>query len=250
MGMKFLISIILMVFTYSSWSISIVGDDAYPPYSFKDKGQVTGIYADIIQQALGSMKDRSSIVAMPWKRGLSGLETKGIDALFPPYLRPKQRPYMSYSTDILNETLVIVCNTKVSGRLKNFPEDYKDIRLGNNAGFSPGKNVDEAVEKKIIKLYEAKGMTANLKKLINNRINCYVNDRLSILFELKQMAARGEYDGSSVVETHVLGIEKGYLAIHKDASAEIKGFISRFNGVIEAMKSSGKIDEIIAKYTQ
>jgi ABC-type amino acid transport substrate-binding protein len=31
---------------------------------------------------------------------------------------------------------------------------------------------------------------------------------------------------------------------------EIKGFISRFNGVIEAMKSSGKIDEIIAKYKQ
>lgn len=248
--MKTLIGIILMAFTYSSSAITIVGDDAYPPYSFKEKGQVTGIYADIIQHALVSMKDLSNITAMPWKRGLSGLETKGIDALFPPYLRPKQRPYMSYSTDILDETLVIVCNSKVSERLNNFPEDYKGIKLGKNAGFAPGATVEEAAKKKIIKLNEAKGMTANLKKLINNRINCYVNDRLSILYELKKMADRGEYDGSSIVETHVLGIEKGYLAIHKDAGTEIKTFLSKFNHAIEGMKSSGKIDEIIAQYTQ
>ncbi len=248
--MKTLISIILMAFTYSSSAITIVGDDAYPPYSFKEKGKVTGIYTDIIQHALLSMKDSSSITVMPWKRGLSGLETQGIDALFPPYLRPKQRPYMSYSTDILNETLVIVCNAKVSERLKSFPEDYTGIRLGKNAGFALGSTVDEAVENKVIKLYEAKGMTANLKKLINNRINCYANDRLSILYELKKMAGRGEYDGSSVVETHVLGIEKGYLAIHKGAGAGTKEFIDKFNSEIESMKLSGKIDEIIAKYTQ
>jgi polar amino acid transport system substrate-binding protein len=248
--MKLLASVLMVLCAHSSWAISVVGDDAYPPYSFKEKGKVTGIYTDIIRQALANMKDTSSIVAMPWKRGLSGLENKTIDSLFPPYYRPEQRPYMSYSTDILNETLVIFCNSKVSARLSSFPDDYKGISLGKNAGFAPGAAVEEAVKNKVIKLYEAKGMTANLKKLISNRINCYVNDRLSILYELKKMAGRGEYDGSSIVETHVLGIEKGYLAIHKDAGAEAKGFIENFNREIEGMKSSGKIDEIIAKYTQ
>ena len=248
--MKSLISALLLFVTYSSWAITLVGDDAYPPYSFKDKGKVTGIYADIIQHALDEMKDTSRISAMPWKRGLSGLETKSIDALFPPYYRPKQRPYMSYSTDILNETLVIVCNSKASGRLNSFPEDYKGISLGKNAGFAPGEDVEKAVKSKMITLHEAKGMTANLKKLIKNRIDCYVNDRLSILYELKKMAARGEYDGTSISETHVLGIEKGYLGINTGAANDVKAFIDKFNGVIEGMKSSGKIDEVIAKYTQ
>ena len=248
--MKLLVSILMIFIMHSSWAITIAGDEAYPPYSFKDNGKVTGIYTDIIQHALNVMRNTSSLTAMPWKRGLSGLETKSIDALFPPYLRPKQRPFMEYSTEILNETLVIFCNSKVSGRLKSFPEDYIGIRLGKNAGFAPGVAVDDAVKNNIIKLQEAKGMSANLKKLINNRINCYVNDRLSILYELKKMAERGEYDGKSVIETHVLGIEKGYLAIHKEANNETKGFIKQFNLVIEEMKSSGKIDEVIAKYTQ
>lgn len=247
---KWLITFLLAFSMSSSWAISIVGDDAYPPYSFKEKGKITGIYTDIIQQALATMKDSSNVTAMPWKRGLSGLKTKSIDALFPPYFRPKQRPYMDYSTDILNETLVIVCNAKVSGRLKSFPGDYKGISLGKNAGFAPGAAIDDAVKKKVLKIHEAKGMTANLKKLINNRVNCYVNDRLSILYELKKMAARGEYDGSSIVETHILGVEKGYVAINKGASAEAKAFINKFNEAIEGMKASGKIDEIIAKYTK
>lgn len=249
-AVKLLISFLLVFSMHSSWSISIVGDDAYPPYSFKDKGKVTGIYTDIIRQAMSSMKNPADISVMPWKRGLSGLKMKNIDALYPPYNRPKQRPYMSYSTDILDETLVIVCNSKVSDRLKSFPNDYQGISLGKNAGFAPGSTVDDAVKNKILKIYEAKGMSANLKKLINNRIDCYVNDRLSILYELKKMTGRGEYDGSSIVETHVLGVEKGYLAINKAASADVKAFITKFNEVIEGMKSSGKIDEIITRYTK
>lgn len=248
--MKKLLSVLLMVFAIPSWAISIVGDDAYPPYSFKGKGKPEGIYTDIITQALKVMKDNSKVVVMPWKRGLSGLKSKKIDSLFPPYYRPEQRPYMVYSTDILNETLVIVCNEKVAGRLKSFPADYKGISLGQNAGFASGETVDNAVKDKIIKVYEAKGMRANLKKLINNRINCYVNDRLSILYDLKQMADQGEYDGKSVVETHVLGVEKGYLAINKDAGADVKAFLEKFNTAIEGMKTSGEIDQIISKYTK
>lgn len=248
--MKKIVSLFIMAFAMPLWAVSIVGDDAYPPYSFKDKGKPNGIYTDIITQALAQMKDSSKVTVMPWKRGLSGLKLKTIDSLFPPYYRPEQRPYMAYSTDILNETLVIVCNEKVAGRLKSFPDDYKGVSVGQNAGFASGEVVDKAVKDKIIKVYEAKGMKANLKKLINNRINCYVNDRLSILYELKQMAGRGEYNGKSVVETHVLGVEKGYLAINKDAGANVKAFLEKFNAVIENMKASGEVDKIVSKYTQ
>lgn len=247
--MKYFISILLMAFMCSSWAISIVGDEAYAPYSFKDKRKVIGIYPDIIQQALVAMGDSSKITSMPWKRGITGLKTQRIDALFAPYHRSKERYYMRYSTDILDETLVIVCNSKVAGRLKNFPKDYKGISLGKNAGFSLGASVDNVVKNKIVKMYESKGMTANLKKLINNRIDCYANDRLSILYELKRMTGREEYDGSSIVETHVLGVEKGYLAINKGAGEDVHTFLDKFNIAIENMKLSGEIDEIIKRYT-
>lgn len=248
--MKGLIGVILMLSAFSSSAITIVGDDAYPPYSFKENGKVTGIYTDIIQRALLTMNNSSVISLMPWKRGLSSIKSKAIDALFPPYYRPKQRPYMSYSTDILNETPVIFCNAEVAGKLKNFPNDYQGIRLGRNSGFISGEDVDKAVEDGIIMVFEAKGMAANLKKLISKRVDCYLNDRLSILYELKKMTVRGEYEPGSVVETYALASEKGYLAINSDASLETKMFMEEFNSVIEEMKASGKIDEIVTSYTR
>jgi len=248
--MKPLLFLSLLLVSHISMALTIVGDDAYPPYSFKEAGKVTGIYSDIINKALIIMKDNSKLTAMPWKRGLSGLKLKTLDALYPPYYRPEQRPYMSYSTDILDETLVIVCNKKIADKLDHFPASYQGISLGQNAGFASGKVVDDAVKSNIIKIYEAKGMAANLKKLIKKRVDCYVNDRLSILYELKKMEGKGEYDGKSIVETHILGVEKGYLAVNKESSSKIKSFLQDFNKTIEVMKESGEIKQIISKYTQ
>lgn len=239
----------LMYLSLFTQAITIAGDDAYAPYSYKEKGKLTGIYTDVITAALKKMGESHKLTGLPWKRGLSDLESKKIDALYPPYSRPKQRPYMAYSTDILDERLVIFCSKMKAAKIKNFPDDYKGIVLGKNAGFALGEAVDAAVNAGILKVSEIKGMKGNLKKLVAGRIDCYANDRLSILSELKKMQKAGQYDGSSVVETNTLSIEKGYLAINALASEEVKAFLDRFNAVIRAMKDSGEIDTIIKKYT-
>lgn len=233
----------------TSQAITIAGDDAYPPYSYKEKGKLTGIYTDVITAALKKMGETHKLIGLPWKRGLSDLERKKIEALYPPYSRPQQRPYMSYSTDILDERLVIFCNKEKAVRMKAFPDDYQGIILGKNAGFALGEAVDAAVNAGILKVSEVKGMQGNLKKLVAGRIDCYANDRLSILSELKKMQVAGEYDGTSLVETNTLSIEKGYLAINNLANEKVKAFLDRFNTVIRAMKDSGEIEKIIKRYT-
>jgi len=243
--------LVLFVFFIGSWahSLNIVGDDAYAPYSYKEGSQFKGIYTDIIQQALERMKEKHSVKGMPWKRGLSSLQSKKVDALYPPYYRPEQRPYMAYSIDILDETPAIFCHKDNAGGLSKFPDDYKGKVIGRNAGFVTPV-IDEAAKNGIIKIQEVKGMSTNLQKLVNKRVDCYVNDRLSVLFELKKMKAKGKYDGSSVVETSALPAEQGFLAIHINAPNTTKNFINRFNETIKAMKADGSIQQVIDSYTK
>ena len=46
-----------------------------------------------------------TIKGVPWKRGLLQIEGGKNFALYPPYKRPKQRPYMEYDMSILDEKL-------------------------------------------------------------------------------------------------------------------------------------------------
>jgi len=242
-------SLLAIITISSSHALEIAGDEAFPPYSFKEGGKLTGIYTDIVNSALKQMGEQHKILAVPWKRGLNDLEKQKIDALFPPYYRPKERPYIAYSTDILAEKLVIFCHKDKAQNLNNFPADYKGYSIGQNSGFSSGAAINDAKASGIIRLSEVRSTTANLKKLINKRLDCYVNDRLSIKYELAKLQKAGLYDGKSIVETHTLSTEKAYLGINVKANAEIKAFLTRFNQQIESMKANGEIEKIVARYT-
>lgn len=245
-----MLGLLLLLTCSRTFGLSIGAEEAYAPYSYKENGQLTGIYTDIIRSALKQMGDPSQPQPLPWKRGLIALKSGKIDALYPPYYRPQQRPYMAYSTPILEEKLVIVCAADKAETLSQFPQDYQGMVLGQNAGYSSGSAVEQAVQSGTVKISEANTTRANLLKLISGRIDCYINDSLSIRYELAKMQKAGEYNGSGIKETHTLSVEQGYLAINTNASEKVKAFIQRFNKAITDMKASGEIDAIINRYLQ
>ena len=254
------LSVFLAIFAFSlsvvnanATAITIVGDDSYPPYSYNDHGVTKGIYTDIIRTAVKKIPEFSVIIeTRPWKRGLRMLENGEIPFLYPPYKRPRERPYMSYSVPILDEKLVLFCrkDLMVSPR-PNFPDDYKGLSIGENLGFSSGATVNKAKSDGVIRLSSAKGTVANLKKLILKRLDCYINDKLSILVELKALEKSNSYDGSSIVEAATLSIEQGFLGVAtKGATKQNQSCIEKFNSVILDMKKNGDIDTIIKNHTE
>ena len=74
------------------------------------------------------------------------------------------------------------------------------LTIGNNSGFSAGGDeFKAAVKAGKIKLSETKGTPKNLLKLIAGRVDCYMNDALSIQWELKKLQKEGKYNGSTIV---------------------------------------------------
>ncbi|NOH71328.1 ABC transporter substrate-binding protein [Vibrio pectenicida] len=240
---------------FAKTNVVIYGDDSYPPYSYVDSGRMTGIYTVVLERIFSKMPEYNvTIKGVPWKRGLLEIEGGKSFALYPPYKRPEQRPYMEYDMSILDEKLVVVCQKSVLSSPKpNWPGDYMGLTIGNNSGFSAGGDeFRAAVKSGKIKLSETKGTPKNLLKLIAGRVDCYMNDALSIQWELKKLQKEGKYNGQSLVEGATISSEQGFLGIATKAGKfPFKDdFKSQYHKILSEMKASGEVDQIIQKFVK
>jgi polar amino acid transport system substrate-binding protein len=240
----------------SPQAVTIYADDSYPPYSFIENGRLTGIYTEIVRRALERLPEyQVQLLAVPWRRGLAMLESGQAFALYPPYFRPQERPYIRYSEPILTEQVVVYCNaaTLAKRTLKHWPVDYHGLRIGMNSGFLlGGPEFDSAAQAGLLTVDQAQGSRANLLKLLRARIDCYLNDRLSILWELERMKTDGLIDEryQPVSEIAVLSTEQGHLG-YSDLAERYPfrlDFIEKFNAAIRAMRRDGEIKDITARF--
>lgn len=66
-----------------------------------------------------------------------------------------------------------------------------------------GAEFDQVVKDGKMKMAEAKDHEANLMKLGLKRIDCYINDRRSILWTLERLKKAGQYDEGGAQATLV-----------------------------------------------
>ena len=233
--------------------VTIYADADYPSYSYQESGKARGIYAEILQRAFSKMdRYHVSIVPVPYKRGLAYLESGKGFALYPPYYRPIERPYINpYSVPILEESVVVFCSQQVLEKPRTrWPEDYFGLVFGNNGGFKlGGEKFKAAVISGDIRLDEVGGNRQNILKLMSGRIDCYVNDRGAVLWEYAALRKSGQPLGrAGLKEGAFISSEYGFLGFtdrDKGAFYYKDRFVSEFNEAINIMKTSGEIAEIV-----
>ena len=179
--------------------VKVIVDEDYPPYSYAVNGNPQGIYINLIRKAANLLKNDYDIQfeAMPWKRALKEIELGHAFAILPPYIHRQARPYIGpYSVTLLTERVVTVChpNTHLSALLTPSNLDLKDfsnrkpLNVGINAGYLMFDDRYKALIKSgAIKIWENKSTQSNLQKLIEKKLDCYVNDSRAIQFNLAQM---------------------------------------------------------------
>jgi polar amino acid transport system substrate-binding protein len=242
-------------------NVEVYADEGYPPYSYKENGKAKGIYARILKKAFSRMKGyKVKIKPVPWKRGLSYLKNGKGFALYPPYFHTNDRPYIwPYSIPILDEKVVVFCREEILARPRpKWPEDYYGLRIGNNSGFKiGGKKFWKAVKEGKIKLQEAKTTTQNIIMLGVRRTDCYINDRLSILWKLKQLKAAGKYEEAGrhakLLEGATISIEQGFLGFTDKDKGKFPfkdDFVKKFDTIIYEMRKNGELQRIVNDFTK
>jgi len=249
-NMFMLIWLILTIFLFNQnpifakQQVIIYGDDNYPPYSYKENGVAKGIYVDILKKAFSQIKNYNVTIKMvPWKRGLNYIKTgKGI-AIFPPYFIDKRTTWMLYSEPILQEQVVVFGTAeKLKGKVK-WPEDFYGFTFGINRGFAlsglGGKKLEKAVKDGKIKIQEANSNKLNFKKLENNRIDFYLNDKKINISQFPSIK-RGIFTVSNWGHLGFTKKDKNFVFL--------SDFQKKFNQEIKKMKESNAIKKIVETY--
>lgn len=233
--------------------VTIYADAGYQPYSYADKnGEAAGLYAEIVKVAFARMKGyRITIKPVPWKRGMAMLKNGTAFALYPPYMNLKEEPFTwPYSLPLHDEIVVAVCTKEVAAKRRpRWPDDFHGLRIGNNAGFLVGGDkFNRAVAEGKIKLEEASDTRTNILKLGFKRIDCYINDRMSIRWTQLELAREGKLASAQMgVEAAVIATEQGFLGFTDRDEGRFTyktDFLKQFDSIVYNMKRTGEIERI------
>lgn len=241
-------------------NVTVLCDASYPPYSYAENGEAKGLYSDILRTAFARMPGyHVSIRPVPWPRGLAALEKGTAFALFPPYHRPVERPWMDYSRPILEESVVAFVRAELAQQraIEDFPAAYAGLRIGLNRGF----NIIAAPSYKTmlaagqVKQSYATDNRTNLLQLRRKRIDVFINDRLSILWELQQMRNEGLFANSGLswlTEGPKLSSEHGHLGytrINEQAYPYKQDFMQQLDQALLALQQDGSIARLAQRYS-
>ncbi|WP_229257403.1 substrate-binding periplasmic protein [Duganella callida] len=240
--------------------VTIYADAGYPPYSYEKNGKPAGLYYEIVRAAFTRMKGyRIEVQTVPWKRGMALLKSGTALALYPPYMNTTDEPWTwPYSLPLYDEKVVAVCRKDVlaAGPRKRWPQDFYGLTIGNNAGFIVGGVAfEQAVRAGRLRVEEARDSETNIIKLGLRRIDCYINDRRSIQWTLKQLKAGGRYDeGGShaeLAEATEIATEQGFLGFTDRDNGRFgykTDFVKQFDNAIYQMKRNGEIEAIARNF--
>ncbi len=99
----------------------------------------------------------------------------------------------------------------------------------------------------------ANGNRVNLLKLRGDRIDCYVNDRISILWELTRLKREGIVDTVNFSMAAKISLEQGYIGFTNQNLEQYpyqSQFVAAFNSALAELKSSGQLDKIVGRYIE
>lgn len=259
-----LVGLLACALSVMSWAsppieVTILSDAGYPPYSYAEAGEAKGLYQDILRAAFARMPEyRVHIRPLPWARGLAELAKGRALAIYPPYFRPGERPWMDYSRPILREKLVVFIRAEVARTLpdERFPQAYGGLRIGQNNGFINISDQDYQLMLTRGELQQVyvKDNRTSLAMLYRGRLDAYINDRRAVLWELERMQRDGVFASKGLdwlVEGPWLSGEEGHLGYTRVNAAAYPykdDFKRRLDAILADLEREGVIYRIVSRY--
>jgi len=248
---------------HATVEVKIHVDDGYPPYSYREKGDVRGLYIDILNTAFTRMEGYSLIFEpVPWNRGKHLMQKGEGFGLMPTYFHAHDWPYLyPYSFPLYEETVLVICNSNVSSAepLK-WPQDFVGKTIGNMRGYDGWGGVEfrAMIEQKAISYHEVDSADLLLMMVASGRNDCILMERLAYQYHMTRLKRSGKYKSEThhrLFQAAVAGRDYGYIGYSEPGLATgqypwQKEFRKALDGILYQMKKSGELEAITARYLQ
>lgn len=236
--------------------VVLYGDDAYPPYAYvDDSGQFVGIYVALIKAAASKMGPswQVRLQPVPWQRGRIWVQSGRIFALFPPYRFPARND-LAYSLPLYTEHVVVFCRHGVFAKPHpRFPDDFKQVTIGINAGFLLPPALMQAHQAGLVNLHQTIGTENSLWALARHTTDCYANDRNAVRFSLHQLRMKRpesvQLARLVVNEVVELSRQDTYIAYGNRTTPPYKtDFIRQLDDALAQLNREGEAERIVRQY--
>lgn len=267
-----LLLLLALIVSYSAsgaktQKIRIATYDILPPYAFRQDDKLTGVYIEIVKEAITKMPGYEvEFEVYPWARAKQMVMKGEIFGILPPYFHahdwltqksPKKAYIWPYSLQLLLQTDIVYCQKDVLKAPRNrFPEDYKGLSFAKFRGDGrAGPKFAKMVENNEIKLTEVDNVRSSIFIFLSKRVDCVVSSRLPFKWWKNKLIAAGELKSSNldaITEAKIISKNAGYLGytdINTEQYPYKDDFVQKFDIQIYHMKKSGRIDELISSFT-
>lgn len=150
-------------------SLTILGDDSYPPVIHLAQGRPRGFLVEVLERVEPRLQVRVDVQLMPWKRAYV-LAQRGQGGLIGVSRNQERDGLFDFSRPIYNDDIRVVV-------LKGHGFPFKDMadlrgrRIGGVSGASYGERVDAAIRDGLFTMDRDIGQVSRLRKLLAGRLD-------------------------------------------------------------------------------
>jgi len=238
---------ILLIFFLLAFFLNILAEEIliatseWPPYEYTDNNSIIGSDVEIVLAAFEKVGVKNVKVEMfPWKRCVAMAQNKEVTAIFSLGKNPEREEYLYFPKEPINLSENVFFYRKGENfKYNNNLEDLKGLTIGVTAGYNYGK---EFMESPLFKLEATIKDELSFKKLVNNRIDMFVCDKLVAIYLLKSLDLINQVD---YLPTPLSKINM-FLGFSKTEKS--KELLEKFEKGLSIIKKDGTYDKIMSKY--
>jgi polar amino acid transport system substrate-binding protein len=240
--------------------VELLVDKNFEPYSYLENGNVTGIYADLVEAAFSLMPDFNvKLTAVNWNEGKKRIENGETLGLVGVYFHGHDWPYMyPYSIAFGQETVITICHEKVLGQKREqWPQDYKGLLVGNIEGYDGwlDNQVRSENNTKYVNFLEVPNINIALQMVGTGNLDCALFESTAFDFAKSQQVEAGKLreQFTTPIMASQISSNPVHLGYSRKAIIENKfpyafEFQQAFDIAIFQLERSGKADLIRKKY--
>ncbi|CAD7842686.1 MAG: hypothetical protein [Olavius algarvensis Delta 4 endosymbiont] len=219
----------------------VVVTEAWAPYVYEDDEGLKGFDYEVMAAVFKRMGRTIEFRFYPWKRCLSLVRTKMVDAILDIGLTPERSKEMFFPDENISESISVLFFLK--GRPDTFDglSDLTGLRIGTILGYVYSQEVIAAEN---FTREPVRDIEQNFQKLISGRIDMFISNKNVGWFNAQKL---GLLDKVDCTKKKISG-GNNYLAFSLKPENEVMA--TRFSNGLKTFKATSQYRRILKKYGQ
>lgn len=227
-GLLFFISLVFSMPSLAADSLIILTEES-PPFNFTQKGKLTGVATQVVQEITRRLGIEDNIEVVPWARGYKRLCTEPNVVLFSTARTPEREALFHWVGPIYSFRLGFYARkadvrhigsmeeAKKAGAIATYRADYREQIL-NSLGFT---NLDSS-----------NSLLSCVRKLMSGRVDLWFSDNIGT----PRIASEAGVDPADFEEVFTYSQNSSYIAFSKQTSLAV---VKRWQKTLDEMKEDG-----------